>query len=106
MRSLFPICPRCGSSIEYKNVNFKHPFPCPTCQTELRIPQSYSGILLLIEVLAAGLVSFALGFRGWKLALAAVVIWLPLAFLLFGVVRHLNPPRVELLRPDFRDKEL
>jgi len=57
-----------------------------------------------MQVLAAGLVSFALGFRGWKLALTALVIWLPLAFLLFGVVRHLIPPRPEPLRPAFREQ--
>jgi uncharacterized paraquat-inducible protein A len=103
MGSLFPICPKCESPIEYKHVDFKNPFGCPVCQTELRIPHSYSVRLALSSVLLTALLFFALGFRSYKFVVAVLLLWFPVHFLLFGIVRHLIPPRVEPLRPEFRE---
>jgi hypothetical protein len=47
----------------------------------------------------AGLLLYALGFRGWKLFCGVLIAWLPIDVIAMGVITYMFPPKIEIYYP-------
>lgn len=93
-----PSCPVCGTKLEYvKVVQFTAPFHCTNCQTELQVAESDDLFGACLSTAVALFVSFAIGLRGWRFALGAVLLWFPSAMVTSRVMRHTYAPKLEPL---------
>ena len=97
MRERFPKCPLCKSDFHYKHVDLALPFRCPVCNQWLRVANSYwhsvSG--MLAAMIVSGLVCYGFGARGANLALYALLLWLPVFFVVVGWKMHFAPPTLK-----------
>ena len=75
MASLTPItaCPECGAGLTLKDINFKRPFPCPACNVELWVPDTYENKLIGTSALVVALGLLLIGVR---LGVVFVILWI------------------------------
>jgi len=96
-----PICPLCKSEFDINYLDFAMPFRCPECNRYLCVPRAWSMTYAVLTLVFAGIVCYALGFRGSTVFIAAVLVWLPVGFVLLFWTRHYEPPKLRpCLPPD------
>lgn len=94
-----PKCPSCGSEFERKFVAIDSPFRCPICDRYLYVSHSYSRSQTLASLVISGFVCFLFGARGANLALASILAWLPIMFVVVFWTMHFAPPKLTPCRP-------
>ncbi|PYV66788.1 MAG: hypothetical protein DMG96_41340 [Acidobacteria bacterium] len=89
---MLPKCPSRKNSLQFTQLRYRDPFPCPLCSQLLYIPHAYTvartWAILLIS--AAGL--YFIGLRGYSLVLGAILAWVPALILDAILVRAFFPP--------------
>ena len=93
-----PKCPLCGSPFERKFVVIDSPFRCPICDRYVCVSNSYSRSQILVSLLIAGVICYVFGARGANLALATILAWLPIIFVVVFWMMHFAPPSSIRLR--------
>jgi hypothetical protein len=90
-----PRCPICQTELEYGTVvRYGTSFLCTNCQTELRIPKSYSLIGFCISVAASVALALTIGLRGWSLILGVALLVFPTIALTDFARRHRRAPKL------------
>jgi hypothetical protein len=97
MRERLPKCPLCKSDFHYKHVDLAVPFRCPVCDQWLRAAHSYwySASAILAAMIISGFICYGLGARGANLFLYAILLWLPVFFVVIGWKMHFAPPSLK-----------
>jgi len=88
-------CPACERKIPWPAVNYLNSFRCSSCGTWLRVPPGYNRRYGIIQLLAAAVLCWLLGTRGWRLVPASIGTFIVLAFSLSFLVRRVDPPVLE-----------
>ena len=94
-----PRCPLCGSEFERKFVVIDSPFRCPTCDRYLCVSHGYPRLQILAAMGISALICFLFGARGATLALATILAWLPIMFLVVFWTMHFAPPKLTSCQP-------
>ena len=88
-------CPKCGTAVEPKHVELQAPFRCPVCDRYLCVPYSYSRSQILASLVISGFISFLFGARGMNLALATMLAFVPVLFVVIFWTMHFVPPALK-----------
>lgn len=92
-------CPSCGTLIHPNQVPLgqSRRFPCPVCGEWLRSALHNLAGVWAITLLASAVGVYALSMRGWTFLLAALLVSLPVSFLVYAVATFIFPTPLERL---------
>ena len=90
-------CPNCGT-IMTEQCEGRPPWTCPQCASKARPFRPYVNFCFWSTLGIALAFFYLLGLRGWRLFIAAVVMWIPLVGLTAPLVRKMTP-RLEPYSP-------
>ena len=83
-------CPNCGT-IMTEQCDGRPPWTCPQCASKARPLRSYVNVCFWGTLGIAVAFFYLLSLRGWRLFVAAVVMWIPLVGLSAPLVRKMTP---------------
>lgn len=86
-------CPCCGLDLQLRNLNLAHPFPCPHCHRELKVPRFYSTFLGLLSLVFSFLFWYDIGLRDLSLLAAGFVGWFPAVYVVALIMNRLFTPK-------------
>jgi hypothetical protein len=92
-------CPNCGTLIHRSQFATKPPWTCPTCSIKLRFSRNRSGAEGWIGLIASFEFCYVFGLRGWMLLIGGFLVWLPVSFVLLGILNWTWRPRLEQYYP-------
>ena len=75
-------------------------FPCPSCQTQLQAVESYGQIAVWVGVLVSIAVFYVAGLRGFSLAFAGLIGFMPVVYIVVYFLKYFVPPRIESYLPE------
>jgi hypothetical protein len=101
MKEFWAKCPLCGAGIKRVLLKYGKPFPCPECKRLLFAPL-HAGAFAIVGGLAAGLLVYALGARGWWLVVITCLLIVPGLMVFSGLWTLFVPPS---LRPFTSDPD-
>ena len=90
-------CPSCGTLIHPNQVPLweSNGFPCPACGACLRSSLHNLAGVWAISLLASAIGVYALTLRGWTFCLVALLVALPVSFLVYAVATFIFPTSLE-----------
>src|SRR5665213_3363375 len=92
-------CPFCGGILPNREVRFRKPFTCPSCSRQLRFSRRYLRLVWWTSVALTFAICFLIGFRGWELIVAVLVLWLPVDLVWTYLFKRIIPPPLEAYVP-------
>lgn len=88
-------CPFCGSVLPNRELRVGKPLKCPTCSKDLQFARwqlRVHGALALVVTVA---VCYMVGLRGFALAAAVILFFVPMLILLLPLFNRISKPRFE-----------
>lgn len=100
------ICPKCGAPLTLAEILAAGSFVCPNCGAELQAPPRYAGWIGVCSLALSVVTALALGFRGFRLLYAGILLWVVIDFLALHLLKYAVPPKIEMAVPQIPLRQL
>lgn len=99
-----PSCPACSAEIEWREIDFRIPFRCSSCGTELSVSPSYSRSIFFTAIVLAGFAMYVLGARDYVLVFGILFALFPITWVVFVLTAAFMPPRISTTSSSLLDR--
>jgi hypothetical protein len=93
-------CPICGSVIARANIDLAGPFECPTCGEQLHTVMPGTGKIAATVLVASALVAVLEGVISWPVAVALLIFFPVVRYLLHILFSRVIGPTIEPFTQD------